>query len=128
MLRRMFAIAMVASIALGAILVDALHAQSKPPVYLVFDAKIKDPQHYGPFAKMAGREIKAEGGTFIVAGAKPEFLVGNKAGLHIFSISRWSDKEAIRHWFNSKPMKAVREAQKKYTTTRLYIVEGPKPK
>lgn len=127
MIRRMLAIAMLAGIAVGAIVTEALHAQSKPPVFLVFDAKIKDPQHYMPFSKIAVREVKAQGGTFIAEVATPEFLLGNKTGRHIASISRWADKEAVRHWFNSEPMRAVREAIKKYTTTRLYIVEGRTP-
>lgn len=126
MIRRMLAIATLAAIAVGAILIGGLHAQSKPPVFLVFDAQVKSPK-YMPFGKIASREVKAQGGTFIVAGAKPEFLVGKGTGRHVIAISQWPDKEAARHWFNSKPMKAVREAQKKYTTTRLYIVEGRTP-
>ena len=126
MIRRMLAIAMLAGVTVGALVIEALHAQSQPPVFVVFDAEIKDPR-YQPFAMTAAREVAAQGGKFIVAGATPETLVGTGTGLRIVSISQWADKEAARRWFNSEPMKAVREAQEKYTTTRLFIVEGRTP-
>jgi len=118
---------LLACMGLGAIVMQGLHAQASPPVYLIFDAEIKDQAAYQPFLQTAVREVQSQGGRFIVAGATPETLSGSGSSSNRVSVSQWPNKEAIRQWFNSDAMKPVREAQEKYTTTRLYIVEGRAP-
>jgi uncharacterized protein (DUF1330 family) len=118
---------LLAGMGLGAIVMQGLHAQASPPVYLIFDAEIKDQAAYQPFLQTAVREVQSQGGRFIVAGATPEMLSGSGSSSNRISVSQWPNKEAIRQWFNSDAMKPVREAQEKYTTTRLYIVEGRAP-
>jgi uncharacterized protein (DUF1330 family) len=59
-------------------------------------------------------------------GAKPEVLNGSPTP-NILSISQWPNKEDALRWYNSEAMKPVKEAQAKYTTTRLSIVEGKAP-
>jgi uncharacterized protein (DUF1330 family) len=118
---------LLAGMGLGAIVMQGLHAQASPPVYLIFDAEIKDQAAYQPFLQTAVREVQSQGGRFIVAGATPETLSGSGSSSNRVSVSQWPNKEAIRQWFNSDAMKPVREAQEKYTTTRLYIVEGRAP-
>jgi uncharacterized protein (DUF1330 family) len=118
---------LLAGMGLGAIVMQGLHAQASPPVYLIFDAEIKDQAAYQPFLQTAVREVQSQGGRFIVAGKTPEMLSGSGSSSNRVSVSQWPNKEAIRQWFNSDAMKPVREAQEKYTTTRLYIVEGRAP-
>jgi uncharacterized protein (DUF1330 family) len=118
---------LLAGMGLGAIVMQGLHAQASPPIYLIFDAEIKDQAAYQPFLQTAVREVQSQGGRFIVAGATPEILSGSGSSSNRVSVSQWPNKEAIRQWFNSDAMKPVREAQEKYTTTRLYIVEGRVP-
>jgi len=118
---------LLAGMGLGAIVMQGLHAEASPPVYLIFDAEIKDQAAYQPFLQTAVREVQSQGGRFIVAGATPEILSGSGSSSSRVSVSQWPNKEAIRQWFNSDVMKPVREAQAKYTATRLYIVEGRAP-
>ncbi len=118
---------LLAGMGLGAIVMQGLHAEASPPVYLIFDAEIKDQAAYQPFLQTAVREVQSQGGRFIVAGKTPEMLSGSGSSSNRVSVSQWPNKEAIRQWFNSDAMKPVREAQEKYTTTRLYIVEGRAP-
>jgi uncharacterized protein (DUF1330 family) len=120
-------LALLAGMGVGAIAVQGLHAQASPPAYLIFDAEIKDQAAYQPFSQTAGKEVQSQGGKFIVAGATPEMLSGSGSSSNRVSVSQWPNKEAIRQWFNSDAMKPVREAQEKYTVTRLYIVEGRTP-
>ena len=119
-------LALLAGMGVGAIAVQGLHAQASPPAYLIFDAEIKDQAAYQPFSQTAGKEVQSQGGKFIVAGATPEVLSGSPSSNRV-SVSQWPNKEAIRQWFNSDAMKPVREAQEKYTVTRLYMVEGRAP-
>ena len=118
---------LLAGMGLGAIVMQGLHAEASPPVYLIFDSEIKDQAAYQPFLQTAVREVQSQGGRFIVAGATPEILSGSGSSSSRVSVSQWPNKEAIRQWFNSDVMKPVREAQAKYTATRLYIVEGRAP-
>jgi len=120
-------LAILAGTGLGAIAVHGLHAQASPPVYLIFDAEIKDQAAYQPFLQTAAREVQSQGGRFIVAGVTPEMLSGSSSSSNRVSVSQWPNKQAIKQWFNSDAMKPVREAQEKYTVTRLYIVEGRAP-
>jgi uncharacterized protein (DUF1330 family) len=124
--RNVAVIAMLAGIGLGAIAVQVIHAQATPPAFLIFDAEIKDAAAYQPFLQTAVRQIQLQGGKFLVAGATPEALSGKPSSNRI-SISQWVNKEDIRRWFNSDAMKPVREAQEKYTSTRLYILGGGAP-
>jgi uncharacterized protein (DUF1330 family) len=120
---RIAALAMVVGIGLGAVAVQGLHAQAKPPAFLIFDAEVKDKAAYQPFLQTAVKEVQAQGGKFIVLGATPDVLSGSPSP-NLVSISQWASKEDAVRWFNSDAMKPVREAQAKYTVTRLSIVEG----
>ena len=52
---------------LGAAAVTGLHAQAKPPVYLVSEIEVTNPAAYGAeFAPQAQAAIKAAGGRLIV--------------------------------------------------------------
>jgi uncharacterized protein (DUF1330 family) len=120
---RVAALAMVVGGGLGALAVQGLHAQAKPPVFVVFEAEVKDKAAYGPFAQKAVKELQAQGGKFIVLGATPDVLSGSQTS-NAVSISQWASKEDAIRWFNSDVMKPVREAQAKYTVTRPSVVEG----
>jgi hypothetical protein len=75
---RIAALALVAGVGLGALAVQGLHAQTKPPVFVIFEAEVKDRAAYGPFAQIAVKEMQAQGGKFIVANATPDVLSGNQ--------------------------------------------------
>ena len=92
----------------------------------IFDAEVKDQAAYQPFLQTAVKEVQAQGGKFIVQGAKPEVLNGSPSP-NIVSISQWPSKEDAVRWYNSEAMKPVKDAQAKYTVTRLSIVEGKAP-
>ena len=71
---------MLVGATLGAAAVHGLHAQVKPPVYLVSEIEVTDPAAYGAeFAPQAQAAIKAAGGRLIaiggVAGAGAKQLV-----------------------------------------------------
>jgi uncharacterized protein (DUF1330 family) len=124
--RHKTAMALVAGIGIGAFAIQVLHAQAKPPAFLIFDAEVKNAAAYQPFLQTAAKEVQAQGGKYLVAGIRPDVLKGTPTP-NIISISQWENKENIIRWFNSDAMKPVREAQDKYTVTRLYIVEGKAP-
>src|SRR5262245_15656059 len=119
-------LALLAGTALGAGTMQVIYAQTKPPAFLIFDSEVKDQAAYQPFLQTAVKEIQSQGGKFLVRGAKPEVLSGPSTP-NIISVSQWNDKESIKRFFDAEAIKPVREAQSKYTNTRLLIVEGVAP-
>ena len=60
---------MLAGVAVGAVAIQGLHAQTKPPVYLVTEIDVTNPEAYGKeFAPKAQASIKAAGGRQIAIG------------------------------------------------------------
>jgi Domain of unknown function (DUF1330) len=68
-------LSMIAGAAIGGVAIQGLHAQAKPPVYLITEIDVKDPDKYGAeFAPKAQATIRGAGAKFIVIGgtAEPE--------------------------------------------------------
>src|SRR6202162_5297727 len=60
---------MIAGTVIGAAAVSGLHAQGKPPVYLVTEIDVTNPEAYGKeFAPKAQATIKAAGGKLVAIG------------------------------------------------------------
>jgi uncharacterized protein (DUF1330 family) len=123
-------LAMLAGAALGAAGVSALHAQAKPPVYLVTEIDVTNPDAYGKeFAPMAQATIKKAGGKLVAiggaggAGAKAVTPVEGTAPKRIV-IQAWDSLDAIKGWYNSADYQAALKIGQKYATFRRYAVEG----
>jgi len=112
----------VAGVFLGGLAVHNLHAQAKPPAFLVFETEIKDRDAYEPHRLTSQRELLKAGAKYLTVGATPVVLEG-EAPKRI-TLSQWPNIDAIKAWHASPEMKAANEARAKYTTTRLYAIEG----
>src|SRR5215204_81906 len=63
------ALSMLTGIAVGAVAVRGLHAQSKPMVYLINEIDVTDPEKYGAeFTPKAQATVRASGARFLVIG------------------------------------------------------------
>src|ERR1700733_2385647 len=64
------ALSMLAGAAVGALAIQSLHAQAKPPVYFIVENEISDVQSYlKEYAVHARDMIKANGAGYLAAGA-----------------------------------------------------------
>jgi uncharacterized protein (DUF1330 family) len=86
---------------LGAAAVTGLHAQAKPPVYLVSEIEVTNPAAYGAeFAPQAQAAIKAAGGRLIAiggvggAGAKPLTAITGTPPKRV-AIQQWDSLERL---------------------------------
>jgi uncharacterized protein (DUF1330 family) len=122
---------MLAGVALGALAVEGLHAQAKPPVYYVSEIDVRDADTYAKeYAPKAQAIIKAAGGRFVAVGG----VAGNLAGrLTTFegeapkrvTIQVWDSLEKIKAWRDSKEFAEIRKVGEKYATfSRGFAVEG----
>jgi uncharacterized protein (DUF1330 family) len=122
---------MLAGVAVGAVAVQGLHAQGKPPVYLVTEIDVTNPEAYGKeFAPKAQASIKAAGGRQIAiggaagAGAKSITPLEGAAPPKRAVIQQWDSMEALMAWYHGADYKAAREIGDKYATFRRYALEG----
>jgi uncharacterized protein (DUF1330 family) len=115
---------------LGAAAVTALHAQSKPPVYLVSEIDVTNPQAYGKeYSPKVQASVKAGGGRIIALGG------GGGGGAHGLTtlqgsgpkrvaIQEWPSMDALNAWWNGADYKAARKIGDKYAKFRIYVVDG----
>ena len=120
----------LAGVAIGAAGFSGLHAQAKPPVYLITEIDVTNPEAYGKeFAPLAQATIKAAGAKFLIiggaagAGAKPVNAIAGTAPKRV-TIQVWDSLEAIDKWYKSADYQAALKIGEKYATFRRYAVEG----
>jgi uncharacterized protein (DUF1330 family) len=124
------ALSMLAGVAVGAVAIQGLHAQAKPPVYLVTEIDVTNPEAFGKeFAPLAQATIKAAGAKFLIiggtggAGAKPVTAVVGTPPKRV-TIQVWDSHEAMNKWYKSADYQAALKIGEKYATFRRYAVEG----
>jgi len=118
----------VAGTVLGAAAVTGLHAQAKPPDFLITEIDVTNPEAYGKeFAPKAQATIKAAGAKFVLIGgaggasAKADYHYRGHAPE---AIQQWDNLDALKAWYNGKDYQDALAIGKKYATFRRYAVEG----
>ena len=123
------ALSMLAGIAGGAVAVQGLHAQNRPPVYLVTEANVTDPEGYrNEFAPKAQASIKAAGGRQIAVGvtggARSVTTIAGAAAPQLATIQQWDSMDALTAWYNGAEHQAALKIGEKYATFRRYAIDG----
>ena len=123
-------LAMLAGAAIGAAAVNGLHAQAKPPLYVVSEIDVTNPEAYGKeFAPKAQATIKAAGARFLLiggtagAGAKPITAISGTPPKRV-TVQVWDSLEAMNKWYNGADYQAALKIGEQYATFRRYAVEG----
>jgi len=124
------AAALAAGMAIGGFAVQGLHAQAKPPVYLITEIDVTNPDKYAQeFAPKAQATIRAAGGKFIViggtagVGAKPVTSMEGTAPKRI-TVQAWENADAMKKWYDGADYQAALKIGKQYASFRRYWVEG----
>ena len=116
-------LAILAGVGIGAVAVQSLHAQSKPPVYFVGETEISNPDAYAKeYLPLVMADIKANGGRYVAAG-KATPLEGEPPKTRIAVIA-FDSLEKIQAWRNSKEFKETRKIGDKYAKFRAYAIDG----
>ena len=118
------ALAMFAGFGLGAVAVQGLHAQAKPPVYQVVEVNASDLETYvKDYAPKARAAITAAGGKFLAAGGKTTTIEGAPPTNRVV-IQQWDSVEKIKAYRDSAAFKDLLPLRNKLATFRSYAVEG----
>ena len=120
-------LAMIASAALGAAVVQTLHAQAKPPAYNVAEITIKDQDGYNKeYLPLVTKALTDAGGKFIVRGGKTISYEGAAPAPRVIVI-QFENLDKLQALYNSAPYKDAIAVGDKYSTQRIFGVEGISP-
>ena len=120
-----FAVAasMLAGAALGSAAVQALHAQAKPPVYMIAINEVSDREGYArEYVPPAQKSVKDHGGEYVAAGPGTR-VAGNLPDGPVVII-RWESMEALQGWRNSPDFQAALKIGEKYAKFNIIAVNG----
>ncbi len=118
------ATAMLAGVAIGAAAVQSLHAQTKPPAYVVIAIRsITDPDAMKTVAQRASPEaLAAAGGHYVVRTNEITALEG--AAPKRFVMIAFDNLEKAQAWRNSPTTKETTAIRSKATDSESFMVEG----
>jgi uncharacterized protein (DUF1330 family) len=125
--RYVVALAVGVGFGLGAVVVQGLHAQVKPPVYYIGEIDVTNPDAYvKEYAPRAQATVKAAGGRILALGGKVTAIEGQPPKSRV-TVQAWDSMEKMQAWRNSAAYKEARRIGDKYATFRAFIVEGVSP-
>ena len=112
------------SFALGALAVEVLHAQAKPPVYYIAEVDVTDLEGYvKEFASRAAASAQAYGSD-LAASQKVTAIEGTSPKGRVV-VMRWDSLEQVQAWRDSPEYKEDRKIGDQYAASiRAYTVEG----
>jgi uncharacterized protein (DUF1330 family) len=117
------AISLLAGAALGALVVHGLHAQTKPPAYVVGEIEVTDQERYfKEYVPAAMKAIADGGGKYIVRNGKTVSLYGEPP--RALAIMRFDSLEKAQAAFGARPYTDAKSIGDKYARFRIYAVEG----
>ena len=123
-------LAMLAGVALGAVAMQGLHAQAKPPVYVVTEIDVSNPDAYGKeYAPQMQALIRSHGGRQLAIGgsggagaAELTALDGQAPKRAVVQV--WDSMEKMQAWRNDPKFKELRQIGDKYAKFRGFAIQG----
>jgi uncharacterized protein (DUF1330 family) len=121
--RSKIAASTLAGFALGALVIQALHAQPKPPVYMIAINEVSNQEGYTKeYLPAAQKAIKDHGGVYVAAGPGTQ-VAGNLPNGRVV-ILRWESLDALQKWRNSPEYQAALKNGEKYAKYNIIAVNG----
>ena len=119
-------LSLLAGVGIGALGVHALHAQAKPPAFVVGEIDVANQAAY--FAEYVPPAVKAivdGGGKYIVRNGQSVSLYGEPP--KALAIMQFDSLEKAQAVFSSKAYTDAKAVGDKYAKFRIYVVEGLAP-
>ena len=117
------AVSMLAGMAIGAFVIQSLHAQAKPHVYMIALNEVTDADRYAKeYVLPAQASVKAHGGVYVAAG--PGTMLEGDLPKGPVVILRWESLEALNTWKNSPDFVAAHEIGMKHAKFNIVAVNG----
>jgi uncharacterized protein (DUF1330 family) len=122
--RYTLALTLLTGVAIGAVVVQGLHAQAKPKAYLVTETEAIDAAAVAAYGPLIRPVIDAAGGRRLnTPGGKTVAFVGEPPKR--IAISEWESLEKAQAFINSAAFKNLApQRDKAAKTIRSYAIEG----
>jgi uncharacterized protein (DUF1330 family) len=118
------ALALLAGVAIGGLAVQGLHAQAKPPVYVVAEIDVSNVDAYvKEYAPLAQAAIKAGGGRLLAVGNNATSIEGTAPAKRV-AIQQWASMDQVNAYRKSDAFAKAREVGNKYAKFRTWAIEG----
>ena len=119
------ATAMAFGLLVGGGAVQVLHAQSKPPAFVVAEIAVRDQKGYEEnFLKPTLKDIADHGGKFLAGGYdKTLSILGNPPPNRVV-ILEFANMDTVKKWQEEGAMDMENTIGAKYASFRIYAVEG----
>jgi uncharacterized protein (DUF1330 family) len=118
------ALSLLAGAVIGGGVIQGLHAQSTPPVYVVAEIDVQNVEAYTrDYVPKAQALIRSMGGKFLAAGQKVTQLEGEPPKTRV-AVQVWPSMDKIQAWQKSAELKELRAIVKDYAKFRVFAVEG----
>ena len=105
--------------------VQLLHAQSKPPAFVVAEIAVRDQKGYEDnFLKPTLKDISDHGGKFLAGGFdKTLSILGNPPPNRVV-ILEFANMDTVKKWQEEGAMDMENTVGAKYASFRIFAVEG----
>ena len=118
-------VTLVVGIGIGAAAVQALHAQSKPPAFVIVENVITDRDTYlKEFLPLIQKSIRDHGGKALAGGGETLPMVGEPPPKNSVALFQYESLDKARAFADSPATKAAVAVGSKYATIRFFGVEG----
>ena len=111
----------------GALTVQGLHAQAKPPAYTIAEIDVTNPDAFAKeIAPIGGKALQDAGAKFLARGGKAVAIEGEPPKSRV-TVHVWESIDKAHAGFTSDAYKEARKFGDKYAKFRVFAVEGVAP-
>ena len=122
--RTIVTLSAAAGIVIGAAAVQTLHAQAKPPGFIVAEIDVSNVEAYNKeFLPLASKALGAGGVKFLARGGKTMAIDGEPPKQRLV-IGQYESLEKAYATYTSPEYKEARKIGDKYAKFRIYAIEG----
>jgi len=121
-MRYPIAVAFLAGAALASVASQVLHAEARPPAYVVSEADVMDDTLYRAYVPLAAKALVDAGGKYIVRDGTSNALFGVPPKR--LAIIRFDSLQKAEAAFRSPAYKAAKKSGDESANFRIYAIEG----
>ncbi len=114
----------IAGAALGALAVEGLHAQAKPPVYVVNEIDVTDKAGFQTYAEAQSKLIQKHGGRYVIRGGKIVATLAGTPPSDRYTVYMFDNQDSMQAWRDDPAQKDGLATRDKVGKFRSFVVEG----
>lgn len=123
-MKYLLASTMLVGVAIGAVAVQSLHAQSKLPAYVISEIDVTNPEAYArEYVPLANKALAESGQKRLVSGGKTIALAGAPPASRVV-VSVFENLEKAKAAYTSPAYLEARKVGDQHGKLRIFAVEG----